>query len=299
MPRKHTRPPAEMFELILETARADERVRAVVLNGSRVNPIAKKDAFQDYDVVYVVTEMDSFIRDPDWIQRFGEILILQTPDDMGEEAALRDMAAPRDRYAWLAQFRDGNRIDLTLVPVDRREKLLQDSLRVLLLDKDGLFPPFPPSDDSSYHIQPPTEKQYDDCCNEILWVSPYAAKGLWRDEPIYTRHALEVLVRPQLMKMLAWHAGMRHGYAIAIGSYAKRLRDYLDPVLWRMLEKTWVDGEPEHTWDALFLMGNLFRRAAAEVGSALGYAYPEADHRRVTAFLRHIRRLPHGAERLY
>ena len=41
----------EMMNLILQVAKDDERVRAVYLNGSRTNPNAPKDRFQDYDVV--------------------------------------------------------------------------------------------------------------------------------------------------------------------------------------------------------------------------------------------------------
>ena len=46
----------DMMHLILQVAKDDERVRAVYLNGSRTNPNAPKDCFQDYDVVYVVTD---------------------------------------------------------------------------------------------------------------------------------------------------------------------------------------------------------------------------------------------------
>ena len=46
----------EMMNLILQVAKDDERVRAVYLNGSRTNPNAPKDRFQDNDVVYDVTD---------------------------------------------------------------------------------------------------------------------------------------------------------------------------------------------------------------------------------------------------
>ena len=46
----------EMFDLILNTAREDKRIRAVYMNGSRTNPNAPKDIFQDYDIVYVVRD---------------------------------------------------------------------------------------------------------------------------------------------------------------------------------------------------------------------------------------------------
>lgn len=50
----------EMFDLLLTTAQYDERIRAVYLNGSRANPHVAKDMFQDFDMVYVVTETASF-----------------------------------------------------------------------------------------------------------------------------------------------------------------------------------------------------------------------------------------------
>jgi len=46
--------------LIHEIATSDERIRVVLLNGSRSNPIAKKDTFQDFDIIFIVQAMDSF-----------------------------------------------------------------------------------------------------------------------------------------------------------------------------------------------------------------------------------------------
>ena len=47
---------SEMFDLILGTARDDERIRAVMMNGSRANPNAPKDFFQDYHIGYFVPD---------------------------------------------------------------------------------------------------------------------------------------------------------------------------------------------------------------------------------------------------
>ena len=298
MTRRNSRSEPKIRALLSEIARKDDRIRAAVLNGSRVDPGVSPDPFQDYDVIYVVTEVESFVRDPDWPSRFGELLILQTPDDMGASLR-RDPVEPRASYAWLMQFTDGTRVDLTAVRVDRRERMLEDSLRVLLLDKDELFSPFPPPDDSSYHVQPPTPKQFDDCCNEFLWVTPYVAKALWRDQLSGARVMLEQLVRPQLLKMLAWHVGMRGGYTVSVGSYYKKLDSLLSPTFRATLARTWPDGDPERMWDALLQMSELFRRAAGDVASESGFGYPARDHRRVKAFVRHIRRLPPDADAVF
>ncbi|MDF2521420.1 MAG: streptomycin adenylyltransferase family protein, partial [Clostridia bacterium] len=69
----------QMMDLILDTAKADDRIRAVIMNGSRANPNATKDFFQDFDIVYVVRDVHSFTADHSWIDIFGEIMILQMP----------------------------------------------------------------------------------------------------------------------------------------------------------------------------------------------------------------------------
>jgi len=100
----------EMFELILRVAQANERIRAVYMNGSRTNPLVEKDIYQDYDIVFVVSETRSFLSDKAWINIFGEVAIMQEPDsnDFGWGG---DCDFTKS-YGWLILFKDGNRIDL-------------------------------------------------------------------------------------------------------------------------------------------------------------------------------------------
>jgi aminoglycoside 6-adenylyltransferase len=285
----------EMLDLIINIARKDERVRAVVMNGSRVNPNAPKDFFQDYDVVYLVTQKESFLADPGWINVFGELMILQLPDEMSDPP-------PEGRglyYGYLMQFADGNRIDLTLFPVDKVDQLEEDSLTLTLLDKDGLLPTFPPPNDSGYMPKPPTAKAFFDCTNEFWWVSPYVAKGLWRHEIVYTKHMLDVYVREQLDKMLAWYVGVCNGFQKSPGKMGKYLDTCLEPELWQLLLSTYSDADYEHTWEALLAIGELFRRVAIPVAQHFGFSYPHADDQRVSAHLRHVRHLPRDAAEIY
>ena len=50
-----------MYDMLLQIAREDERIKAVYMNGSRTNRNVPKDIFQDYDIVFVVSEIKSFI----------------------------------------------------------------------------------------------------------------------------------------------------------------------------------------------------------------------------------------------
>jgi len=284
----------EMLDLILKTAWEDERIRAVHLNGSRANPDAPRDIFQDYDIIYFVTEVAPFKENLDWIGRFGERIILQMPDAM-------DDPPPNggNSFTYLMQFADGNRIDLNLFPVRLLDKFAGESLTVVLLDKDGLFGSLPPSSDRDSLPVPPTAKAYADCCNEFWWVIPYVAKGLWRKELPYARYMLDEVVRSQLVKMLTWYIGVRTGFTRNPGKYGKYFQQYLEPELWDLLQETYADASYEHTWAALFAIGKLFRKAALPVADHFAFDYPHGDDERVSAHLVHVKNLPRDAQEMY
>ena len=61
----------EMFALFERVARSDERIRALTLEGSRVNPSVTPDVWQDYDITFLVTEVESFLRCDAWLEVFG------------------------------------------------------------------------------------------------------------------------------------------------------------------------------------------------------------------------------------
>ena len=72
----------QVYDTILNFARMNERIRVVTLEGSRTNINIPPDDFQDYDITFFVTDMQSFINDDNWLNVFGERLILQKPEDM-------------------------------------------------------------------------------------------------------------------------------------------------------------------------------------------------------------------------
>lgn len=283
----------EMYDLILNYARNDDNIRAVVMNGSRANPNAPKDVFQDYDIACLVNDMTPYFKNENIPPLFGEILILQEPEDMQEPPAESD-----GHYTYLMQFKDGNRIDLSFDPPELFKSAIEDSLTVVLLDKDGILGNIPPSSDKDYLPKPPTEKQFRDCCNEFWWVSPYAAKGLWRGELTNAKHFQDAYVRDQLMKMLVWYFGIQTDFKKSPGKMGKYLKADLEPGVWAALEKTYSDADFEHIWDSLFAMGSLFRKLATSVATHFGFQYNEQEDDNVTEYLQKIKSLPQNAKEL-
>lgn len=284
----------QMMDLILATAKDDDRIRAVVMNGSRANPNAPKDFFQDFDIVYVVRDVHSFTDDHSWIDIFGERMILQMPTS-GELIPNEDDGS----FVYLIQLMDGNRIDLTLLPIENISKVERESQSILLLDKDGIIDPFPPASDSDFVTSKPTAKLFSDCCNEFWWICPYVAKGIWRDELPYAMLMHDRHERDMLMLMIRWYIGMNNDFSVSSGKHGKYFKKFLEPVLWDMYVRTYSDGSYEKLWEALFTSCELFRSIAQKVAAHFGFEYPMGDDERVTAHLKHVRKLPRDAEEMY
>jgi aminoglycoside 6-adenylyltransferase len=282
----------EMFDLILNFAKNDESIRAVILNGSRANPNAPKDIFQDFDIACLVKDMNPYLRNANIPPYFGEILILQEPENMGEPS-------PEDAgsYAYLMQFMDGNRIDLSFHAPEKWKFVTSDSQSIVLLDKDNALGELPPASDVDYWARKPTNKQFQDCCNEFWWMNPYVAKGLWRGEFTYAKWMMEV-VQEQLLDMLTWYFGIKTDFKKAPGKQGKYIRAYVQPDIWAELERTFSDANVENNWESLFIADSLFRRVAKVVAEQFGFQYPQQDDDNVSRFIRRIKSLPRDAKEI-
>jgi aminoglycoside 6-adenylyltransferase len=284
----------EMLDLILGTAKQDDRIRAVIISGSRTNPDAPKDCFQDFDIIYVVTEMAPYVHNLEWIRRFGELMILQLPDEMDDP-----LSEESDGYCYLMQFTDGNRIDLTIYPLEKIDKMTWGGINLVLLDKDGYVSSLIRPGEKISIPKPPTAKAFADCTNEFWWLAPYVAKGLWREEITYARTMLDDHMRTQLTRMLSWYVGVKTEFTGDPGKLGKYLKNYLPEEWWQLLLNTYADAGIDHTWEALFTITRLFRDSAKAVAEKFQFTYPEGDDQRVSAHLDHVRSLPKDAKEIY
>ena len=275
----------EIKNLILGFAKQDDRIRAVLLNGSRANPNATPDGLRDFDIVFIVENLESFTRDHSWTNIFGEKIIFQLPDEMnfGVEDSYREKIS----FAYLMLFKDTNRIDLTLFP---KKKLTAnfnpDSLTLLWLDKDHLFTGLPQSGDKDYHIQEPAEKEFLDTCNEFWWATTYVAKGLVRDEIIYAKEMLEVVVRPMFMKVIEWQVGIENDFSVSSGKAGKFLKRYLPGDFYKKILLTYANFETAENWKALFLMTEIFQQSSNFVAEKLGFTINKREQQNVLAYLK-------------
>ena len=248
----------EMLDLILQTAKTLQ-VKAVALSGSRTNPKAPKDEFQDYDVVYVVDDLDNLTSNLSWLDHFGKRIIEQ-------EVRLGH------RRLFLMLFEDGNRIDLTLCPKEHIQEWVDSEAGFTVLeDEKGLFESYSPSP-KRFWIHSATETDFKNSCNEFWWVSAYVVKGICRKQLIYAIDHLYGICQQELLKVLSWQVASEKG-AVDIGKNYKDLFNYLPAEKEKDFSNLLDFSSKEKITQSLFTTMELFHQEAQSLAQKLGFDY--------------------------
>ena len=248
----------EMLNLILQTSKTLQ-VKAVAMSGSRTNQKDQIDEFQDYDVVYLVENLEELISDLSWLDQFGKPVIEQ-------EVTLGH------RRLYLMLFEDGNRIDLTLCPQEHMQEWVDSEAGFTVLeDKKGLFESHSPNP-QRYWRSPATETDFKNSCNEFWWVSAYVVKGICRNQLIYATDHLYGICQQELLKVLAWQVASDRG-RVDVGKNYKYLFNYLPAEKEKDFSNLLDFSSLEKITQTLFATMQLFHQEAQYLAQKMGFDY--------------------------
>lgn len=259
----------EMMTLVLQIADT-LKVEAIALSGSRTNPPSVKDEFQDYDVVYIVDDLEDLISDLSWLNQFGNRLISQHN-------------VVDHRHLYLMLFEDGNRIDLTLCPKEYIQEWVDSEANFeVIKDDKGLFESYLPSP-KRYWTCPPTEEEFAATCNEFWWVSAYVVKAIRRNQLIYATDHLYGICQQELLKVLAWQVASDKGI-VDIGKNYKHLFHYLPAEKEKVFSALLDLSSIEKVGQSLFATMRLFDGEAQELAQEMGFTYDKEVAEKMTSY---------------
>ena len=248
----------EMLDVILKTAETLQ-VEAVAMSGSRTNPKAPKDEFQDYDMVYVVDDLDNLTSDLSWLDLFGKRLI--------EQHVLLD-----HRRLYLMLFEDGNRIDLTLCSKEYiQEWVDSEADYTVLKDEKGLFEFYSPSP-QRFWMSPASALDFKNSCNEFWWVSAYVVKGICRNQTIYATDHLYGICQQELLKVLAWQVASNKG-TVDVGKNYKYLFNNLPAEKEKEFSNLLDFSSLDKITQSLYATMELFHQEAQFLAHKMGFDY--------------------------
>ena len=248
----------EMLDLILQIAK-NLQVKAIAMSGSRTNPKTLKDEFQDYDVVYVVENLDELITDLSWLDQFGKRLI--------EQHVQLD-----HRRLYLMLFEDGNRIDLTLCPKDHIQEWVDSEAGFTVLeDPEHLFEPYSQNLER-FWMTPASQTDFEKVCNEFWWVSAYVVKGICRKQVIYATDHLYGICQQEFLKILAWQVASDRG-RVDVGKNYKYLFNYLSTEKEKEFSNLLDFSSIDKITQSLFATMELFHQEAQSLAQKMGFDY--------------------------
>ena len=259
----------KMLDLILQTAKV-LKVEAVAMSGSRTDPKAPKDEFQDYDIVYVVDDLDNLTSNLAWLDSFGTRMIEQH-NILG------------NRRLYLMLFEDGNRIDLTLCPKEYIKEWVESEADFTVLeDPKGLFAPYSPNP-RRYWTSPASEIDFEKACNEFWWVSSYVVKGICRNQLIYATDHLYGICQQELLKVMAWQVASDRG-AVDIGKNYKYLFNYLPAEIEKAFSNLLDFSSLNKITQSLFSTMKLFNHEAQELAKKMEFTYDQEVAEKMMAY---------------
>ncbi len=266
-----------------EWAAERDDIRAMFIVGSRARTDRPADRWSDLDLVFLTTDPEPYLDDGGWLGGFGPVLLTFVEETL--------VPGIRERRVL---FEDGRDVDLVPIPVgslpDMRAAagdVIRRGMRVLV-DKDGEVDalltaaagqrPEPTAEDG------PSADSYNGLVDDVLYHLLWTARKIARGELWTARSCLEGYLRWRLLAMVEWHARVVRGVQDTWFE-GRFLETWADPRMLAGLADASSRYDRADLVRALHAAAALTRQLGREVGSAMGYEYPEARHERLMALV--------------
>jgi len=261
-----------MLDKLITYAKNHEGIRAVLLNGSRVNHKVKPDDYQDYDVVYMVDDISQWITSDAWLDFLGPKLMMQKPDQNDLDRKI--IHEVKDRFAYLILLKTGISIDLTLAtPPKVKDITKADSLTKVLLDKEGFLTELDPPSEASYYLKAPeNEAAFQAIYNDFYWCSQNVLKGIKRQEWPYANAMFYQILMPHLNTMIQYAIAVEHEPGgVNVGAFNKWFEKHMTKKHYKAYLKLVFIPEEESAIKTLLESLNLFYYYAETVALQCGF----------------------------
>ena len=282
----------EVVDRLVAWGTAHSLIRAMILTSSRTRPAGPVDLLSDYDLILAVSDVKPFAFNDAWLAEYDRPMVR-----WGDQSEMHGLST----YFRGVVYQNHVKIDYSIWPVELLERIaaadsLPDQLDVgyrVLLDKEQRTAGWKQPSYQAHIPNRPTQAEYQALVEEFWWSATYVAKSLWRHELIFARWVLDQDLKLETVRrMLEWCIEIDHHWSLKPGFYGRGLEQLLPANIWSQFATTYGALDVEETWAALDRTAALFRQVASDVGSALGYPYPQQVDDQVSVYLREIRELP-------
>lgn len=266
-----------MLDKILEWAKQNSNVIAVIITGSRSREDSQIDEFSDYDIEFILKNPQELVSNNDWLSTFGKIVVYLSFNE-GQDFPSR-----------LVFYEGMIKVDFTLAGENRIKDMITNGLDDLyqrgykvLLDKDNITARLPKSGSTS-PVKLPTEEEFMETVSEFWFEAAHMPKYLLRDD-LWVVKFRDWTMKEMILKMLEWNALCKNSNndVYYLGTHMKK---WVDNETWTELEQIFGYFDTKDCWRALLASLQLFRRLSKEVSIKLNINYPESMDKQISEYL--------------
>ena len=284
---------AAHFENLLgrfvDWVREQEKVRSVILIGSRARQDHPADVASDMDLVIFSTDPQHYLSSIDWLEQIDRYcLTFLEPTANGRFMERRVL------------FAGGYDIDFVFLPEQAIRQEIQTGLSPeitlalsrgarVLLDRDGLAEELLAALPKLSLSQPPSSDEYLNLVHDFWYHAVWTAKKLSRGELWTAKSCCDNYMKWRLLRMIEWSTQANHGWQADTWHDGRFLERWADPQVVEGLQTSFSNYDLEDVWRALAETMDLFHDLALETAQSLGVPYPsegEACAREIVAEVR-------------
>ncbi len=282
MTESTTLPPHSLLPKVLDWARQEAAIRALVVTGSLARGDGSTDEWSDLDAQIIAREYAPYIRDDSWLDGLGEVWIR--------------FPRYRDAPYRLVWFAGGIKVDFQFQRVDALQQMIRggalsdEYLRgyIVALDKDALFRTLPPSPRIFPQPAAPSKRQVEAVVNEFYFEAMHVAQFIRRREFWVVKYR-DWTMKCALLQVLEWHARATSAEQVNTWLLGKRIREWTDADSYAAIEALWSAWDAAALWQSLLRQIELFSRAAHELADALAYNLDSVPIDKITAYIQALR----------
>jgi len=279
----------QKLENIINWAKENEDVRALLLTSSLVNPLAPVDEFSDLDIEIIFEDNASYVDNSAWLDLFGTpIAVLEEGDSFFDGKHAMKMVLYEDHIK--VDFKLFSKIQF--VAETQLEQLPKDwdiGYQVLL-DKDEITRFLKKPSYQFSIVKKPSIEEFQRILNDFWWDTTYVAKCLARGDIFYAMFMSEDNIRTvYLVPLIEWYIASQHQWNVTTNKHGRLFKKYLSSGEWQMVEATFSGHDAEENWNALFAMADLVNKIGTTLSEKLETSYPIELELKIRIYLSQVR----------
>jgi len=258
---------------VLDWARRQDGLGAVLLTGSRARAREPVDAASDYDVEVFVEEPERYASSSAWLEEISPVWVSISSSEGGEGDVGR-------RVTHQPFFEGGTKVDLQIRPTEALADIAEEGLDdlyergyVVLADPSGLASRLPAPSRRSPRLRPPTDAELLDVCSEFWFeaahIPPYLARG-----ELWIVKFRDGTMKRMLLRLIEWDALARHGPEADVWHIGIHMREWAAPDVWDELHRCYGRFDAEDAFAAFQATLSLFSRLSRRVAAGFGLDHP-------------------------